>query len=206
MSVLIRDNFLEMPTIIHKWAINQEYYNAKEFTQMNGEHTDWPGKRTKHVVELDETYANVVLSRIAMLAGNYFNVSDVSIRSYFQMSTAKDGDSWVHQDNNINVAAVLYLTPNAPSNSGTTLYDCNDEQKWTSYMSNQEGYNKLKTINSKEDRELYESLFTPRDVVGNVFNRLVMYKGTEFHKSNNYFGDSPENARLIQVFFITGKQ
>ena len=206
MSVLIRDNFLEMPTIIHKWAINQEYYTAKEFTQMNGEHTDWPGKRTKHVVELDETYANVVLSRIAMLAGNYFNVSDVSIRSYFQMSTAKDGDSWVHQDNNINVAAVLYLTPNAPSNSGTTLYDCNDEQKWTSYMSNQEGYNKLKTINSKEDRELYESLFTPRDIVGNVFNRLVMYKGTEFHKSNNYFGDSLENARLIQVFFITGKQ
>ena len=206
MSVLIRDNFLEMPTIIHKWAINQNYYTAKEFTQMNGEHTDWPGKRTKHVVELDETYANVVLSRIAMLAGNYFNVSDVSIRSYFQMSTAEDGDSWVHQDNNIDVAAVLYLTPNAPTNSGTTLYDCNDEQTWTSYMSDQEGYNKLKTINSKEDRELYESLFTPRDIVGNVFNRLVMYKGTEFHKSNNYFGDSPENARLIQVFFITGKQ
>ena len=206
MSVLIRDNFLEMPTIIHKWAINQNYYTAKEFTQMNGEHTDWPGKRTKHVVELDETYANVVLSRIAMLTGNYFNVSDVSIRSYFQMSTAEDGDSWVHQDNNIDLAAVLYLTPNAPTNSGTTLYDCNDEQTWTSYMSDQEGYNKLKTINSKEDRELYESLFTPRDIVGNVFNRLVMYKGTEFHKSNNYFGDSPENARLIQVFFITGKQ
>lgn len=206
MSVLIRDNFLEMPTIIHKWAINQNYYTAKEFTQMNGEHTDWPGKRTKHVVELDEAYANIVLSRVAMLAGNYFNVSDVSIRSYFQMSTAEDGDSWVHQDNNIDVAAVLYLTPNAPTNSGTTLYDCNDEQTWTSYMSDQEGYNKLKTINSKEDRELYESLFTPRDIVGNVFNRLVMYKGTEFHKSNNYFGDSPENARLIQVFFITGKQ
>ena len=206
MSVLIRDNFLEMPTIIHKWAINQNYYTAKEFTQMNGEHTDWPGKRTKHVVELDEAYANIVLSRVAMLAGNYFNVSDVSIRSYFQMSTSEDGDSWVHQDNNIDVAAVLYLTPNPPTNSGTTLYDCNDEQTWTSYMSDQEGYNKLKTINSKEDRELYESLFTPRDIVGNVFNRLVMYKGTEFHKSNNYFGDSPENARLIQVFFITGKQ
>ena len=52
MSVLIINNFLEMPTIVRTWAINQQYYTSKEFTQMYNKHTDWPGKRTLHVSDL----------------------------------------------------------------------------------------------------------------------------------------------------------
>jgi hypothetical protein len=53
-----------------------------------------------------------------------------------------------------------------------------------------------------ENKKLFEELFEPVDIIGNVFNRLIVYKGTEYHKSNNYFGDSVENGRLTQVFFI----
>lgn len=202
MSALILDNFLPYPGVVREWAINQPFYNAKEFTERYGKFTDWPGRRTDHVVDLDKTYADVVLTQIANLATRNFGLNNVSIRSYFQLATAADGDSWVHQDNDVDLAAVLYLNPNAPVNSGTTLYHCNDVQKWESYMRTGEGYNTLKTINRVENSELYKELFQPVDVVGNVFNRLIMYPGTIYHKSNDYFGDSVQNGRLTQVFFI----
>jgi hypothetical protein len=205
MSVLILDNFLEFPTVIRSWAIQQNYYDSKEFSELIGQHTDWPGKRTNHVVDLDKMYGDIILTKVANIASSFYGLKSVSIRSYFQLTTEEDGDSWVHQDNDTNVAAILYLNPSAPVTSGTTLYRCNDINRWTSYMADQRGYNTLKTINALENKQLYEELFEPTDIIGNVFNRLVVYKGTEYHKSNNYFGDCKENGRLTQVFFIKGE-
>jgi hypothetical protein len=202
MSLLVLDNFLEFPTIIREWAINQEYYTAKEFTEMYGQHTDWPGRRTKHVVDLDKAYADKILTRVASISSSYFGLKNISIRSYFQLNTKDDGDSWVHQDNNVKLAAILYLNPNPPVNTGTILYHCKDANLWESYMNTGEGYNTLKTINQVENKQLYENLFEPKDVIGNVFNRLVLYSGTEYHKSTEYFGSTPKDGRLTQVFFI----
>lgn len=202
MSILVLDNFLEFPTIVREWAVNQEFYNAKQFSEMCGQHTDWPGKRTKHVVELDQNYADKILTRVANIAGSYFGMRNISIRSYFQSTTKDDGDSWVHQDNDVKLAALLYLNPEPPPNSGTTLYRCKDVDKWQSFMQTGDGYNTLKTINRLENKDLYDGLFEPVDVIGNVFNRLVIYPGTEYHKSNDYFGDNVFNGRLTQVFFI----
>lgn len=203
MSILVLDNFLQFPTLIRDWATKQEFYNSKQFTEMHGQHTDWPGRRTKHVVELNKEYADNVLTRIANIANTYFGVRNVSIRSYFQLTLKEDGDSWVHQDNNVSVAAILYLNPDAPINSGTTLYRCNNISKWESFMKTGEGYNVLKTINRIENKQLYDELFEPTDVIGNVFNRLVMYPGTAYHKSNDYFGESISDGRLTQVMFIS---
>ena len=203
MSALIIDNFLQFPTQVREWAISQEYYTAKQFTEMYGKHTDWPGKRTKHVVDLDKEYADIVLGRIAAIAQSYFGLKNVSIKSYFQLTTENDGDSWVHQDNDVKLACILYLNPDAPKKSGTTLYHCKNEEQWHSYMSNPDGYNTLKTINTLENKLLYEELFEPVDTIGNVFNRLVIYPGDVYHKSNHYFGDSIKTGRLTQVCFIT---
>lgn len=202
MSALILDNFLQFPKIVRQWAISQEYFTAKEFSDMYGKHTDWPGKRTKHVVELDEDYANNVLNSVANIAMSLFGLKNISIKSYFQLTTVQDGDSWVHQDNNVKLAAILYLNPEPLVSSGTTLYTCKNKEKWESFMSTGEGYNILKTINRLENKQLYEELFEPIDIIGNVFNRLVVYPGDQYHKSNDYFGDDVNNGRLTQVFFI----
>lgn len=206
MTVLIHNDFLVFPKMVREWVLKQKFYTAKEFTEKHGKHTDWPGKRTEHVYDLDTEYANIVLGKIAEIAEKNFGLKNVSIRSYFQLTTKDDGDSWIHQDNDTDVATILYLNPEPPSNSGTTLYRCNNVDKWTSFMSNQEGYKTLKTINRLENKQLYEELFTPVDSIGNVFNRLVAYDGTEYHKSNDYFGESIEDGRLTQVCFIKGEK
>lgn len=203
MNTLIIDNFLPYPKQIRAWALQQEFLNAQQFTEKYQKHTDWPGSRTDHVFDLDNEYGNNVLTAVANIITRMTGRNGVSIKSYFQLTLETDGDSWVHQDNNVDYAGLLYMNPNANPESGTTLYRCNDVDKWTSYMSDQEGYQKLKTINSKEDVDLYKHLFTPIDIIGNVFNRLIIYKGDLYHKSNNYFGNTKEDGRLTQVFFIT---
>jgi hypothetical protein len=40
------------------------------------------------------------------------------------------------------------------------------------------------------------------DRVGNVFNRLIMYRADNYHVSLDYFGKDLHDGRLFQVFFF----
>jgi hypothetical protein len=41
------------------------------------------------------------------------------------------------------------------------------------------------------------------DRIGNVYNRLVLYRSDIFHSSLDYFGSDMYNGRLFQLFFLT---
>jgi hypothetical protein len=85
--------------------------------------------------------------------------------------------SWIHKDQ-ADWAGVLYLTPNAPLDAGTGLY--------------------------REDGNGGYELVT---ALGNVYNRLVLYRGDLFHSSMlPGFGNTPETGRLTQVFFFNSSQ
>lgn len=200
MESLVINNFLPYPNVVRSWALSNEFVDSKEFSKRIGTHTSWPGLRSQHVMDLDGTYANVILSQISDISKKFFlgsNDLNISIRSFFQVCREEDGDSWIHQDNDVDIAGILYLSPNAPISSGTTLYKCNDYNTWLSTP-----IDKMMQINRVEQKELYDKLFSPVDVIGNVYNRLVMYKGDIFHKSNDYFGSTMTDSRLTQVFFV----
>lgn len=200
MQSLVFDNFLTFPNQVRSWALSQEYYDSKQFTERYGKYTNWPGKRTDHVMELDRSYADQVLSRIVSIANVNFGTANYGVKSFFQIHGEKDGDSWVHQDNDVLIAGLIYLTPNAPVTSGTTLYRCNDHDRWTNLS-----FDDMTKINRQERKDLYDEIFEPVDVIGNVYNRMVMYRGDIFHKSNDYFGSTKEDSRLTQVFFLSGE-
>lgn len=70
-------------------------------------------------------------------------------------------------------AGVLYLTPNAPVEAGTGIF-----------------------YDTGNSYELESGL-------GNVYNRIVIYRGKLLHKSMlPGFGNSKETGRLTQVFFF----
>lgn len=200
MESLVVNNFLPYPNVVRSWSLSNEFVDAKEFSKRIGAHTAWPGLRSQHVMELDAAYADAVLSQVSGIAKRFFlddRPASISIRSFFQLCREEDGDSWIHQDNDVDVAGILYLSPVAPISSGTTLYRCNDHNAWASLPINQ-----MMQINRIEQKELHDNLFSPVDIIGNVYNRLVMYKGDIFHKSNDYFGSTMEDSRLTQVFFL----
>lgn len=170
--MIVIDNFLPYPDLVRAWALQQEFLDCEQVTKISGNPNTWPGLRTKQVSELDINYANNVLSRVANLGVNIFGVpQNLIVKSAFQLTREQDGNSWIHVDNDVMVAGLLYLTPNAPVDAGTTIYD-----------------------NSEK----------PVDVVGNVYNRLVLYSANKYHKSTRYFGNDLNTGRLTQVFFIKG--
>jgi hypothetical protein len=44
--------------------------------------------------------------------------------------------------------------------------------------------------------------FDKLDVVGNVYNRLVLFDAKLIHAADTYFGKEKEDGRLIQLFFF----
>ena len=107
--------------------------------------------------------------------------------------------SWVHSDNvNKNYlieenrwGGVLYLTPDAPLEAGTSFY--------RSKLNN--------SIYNHDNDELnqYSQDMTKWEVAGevkNIYNRLILFRGDQWHSSTTYFGQDHETGRLTQVFFF----
>ena len=46
------------------------------------------------------------------------------------------------------------------------------------------------------------TLFEDVDVMGNVYNRMVIFDGRAIHSSCGYFGHSIATGRLWQMFFF----
>jgi hypothetical protein len=84
MKSLVVDNFLPYPNIVRSWALSQEYFDSNQFSERYKITTSWPGIRTDHVMDMDLSYANVILSQVSMLAQNFSNKSRTLILKHLQ--------------------------------------------------------------------------------------------------------------------------
>lgn len=187
-NLIIIDNFYNNPLEIRDFAIKQEYFS----------NTHYPGKRTK------KSFATIdikhkIQSYIEPLAGKitkFEMYNDDNGR--FQYATTSD-KTWIHSDHNsiidTNWGGVIYLTPDAPLNSGTSFYRLRENN-----ISDNDERSVL-NINIEKYGQDY-SKWDVVDYVGNVFNRLILFNSKRFHCSSNYFGKDINDGRLFQVFFF----
>lgn len=96
-------------------------------------------------------------------------------------------------------AGMIYLTPDAPFECGTTLY-AHKKTRARSYYDNGWDYS-WKDVHLG-DLHLDGTFFEPVDVLGNVYNRLVIFDGSNIHSASKYFGQIDSNARLWHMFFF----
>jgi len=85
---------------------------------------------------------------------------------------------------------IVFLTPNAPLTSGITLYRVRSTGNYT--LSDTE----LATINNTKNTTELEAV----DIVGNVYNRLVLFNSQMIHSITHHFGSEKETSRLVQLF------
>jgi len=94
-------------------------------------------------------------------------------------------------------AGALYLTPDAPLDSGTSFWK-SKHSGLTEFISG----DAKPTFGEKgeylKDPEHWELV----DKVANVYNRLVLWYGKKIHSASSYFGDTEVDARLFQIFFF----
>jgi hypothetical protein len=177
-NLIITDDFYSNPDDVREFALHQEFDIQNNF----------PGKRTKTF--LNESTKGGIQKILEPFAGKVTNWNDVNgLTGSFQCTTSLDR-TWVHVDNYNTWAGVCYLTPDAPVSGGTGLF----KHKASNTM-----YDLKQSLDGEtQDMTKWELV----DRIGNLYNRLILYRADIYHTSLDYFGNSLENGRLFQVFFL----
>ena len=177
--VFIVDDFYSDPYKVRDFALQQNFVADLNY---------YKGKRTKEKFlfpEIKESFEKIIGESITIW-------EDHAMNGRFQMCTSED--PLVYHVDNQKWAGMVYLTPDAPFECGTTLY-AHKETKLR-HQSEFSGYPVF-------DGGFYDSTkFEVVDVIGNVFNRLVIFDSKSIHAASKYFGNNLENSRLFHMFFF----
>ena len=181
LNTLVIDDFLDDPDEIRNLLIE-----GMKKVSFNIEGA-YPGKRTPPVD--NPGYKNMIVKKLHEVLP--FKIEMKTWSFSFQLSLSSDTVATLHVDPT-KWAGVLYLTPNAPLESGTLLF-----------KEDVELVKKLRDYDGPLPAE-GEVKAEVMSVLGNVYNRLVLFRGREIpHRSNLVgFGDCLENGRLTQVFYF----
>lgn len=181
------DNFLSNPDLTRQYALGLEYQEG------GGNFGIFPGVRAEMLPEDRESWTELLKSSLGQITGSPNPKAKLSF--YFQLAWSYHV-SWIHADLD-EWAVVLPLTPDAPSNSGTGLFRHKATGAKSTIGLSQEDYNEC--VQDAYDETKWELL----DCISNQYNRLVIYKGDQFHRSMRYFGRGPNTGRLFMVMFFS---
>jgi len=187
-DIIVVDNFYKDPQAVRNFALSQDF-------DMKG---NYPGHRTRQLAteNIKEKFQEMLKFNGKLTNFSFIKDPNSISNGCFQITTSYDR-SWIHNDEPENWAGIIYLTPNAPLNAGTSFYILNEITT------------EIKDIKSYSDNDSikeYTSDLTKWkivDKIGNVFNRLILFNSKRFHMSDDYFGTTKENGRLTQVFFFS---
>ena len=178
-SLLITDNFYHDPDRVRQFALSQDFNTTGNY----------PGSRT--ISFLDQGTMDAIQTVVWNAGGKvtqWYNENGYT--GSFQLTYASDR-SWIHSDHTSMWAGVLYLTPNAPLSGGTATFKHKETGATTGHEMGDRPY-------ESQDMTKWDMV----DRMANVYNRLVMYRGDAFHTSLDYFGSTPQDGRLFQLFFF----
>ena len=169
-DIVVIDNFLDFPDKVRQSVLD----NKDKLAWGEGHYS---GVRS---VPSDKKYEQMIVDKINEVLPFKIEMDMNTSTFAFQMCLETD-DAWCHQDDT-DYSAVLYLTPNAPIDSGTLFF-------------------KQESLPEPDSDEYGDYIV---DHIGNVYNRLIIFNGKDIpHRANIAgFGDSLENCRLTQHFFF----
>ena len=162
-NVIVVDNFLDDPDRIRNIALSFDYSNVQN---------NVPGVRSSS--RAGGEYEDKVTEKFREIFNSDIEWCWEQDSFCFQLCT-EGTESWIHQDPVAEWAAVLYLTPNAPLDSGTGIYESPNSDMNVA-VGNM--YNRLVAYRGKM---MYHRSIVPG------------------------FGDSLETGRLTQVLFFDVK-
>lgn len=193
-TILAVDHFYTDPMAVRDLALSLEFYPS-------GYHK---GKRTelKYIVEGTR-------EKIEQLLGKKIsNWSSQPYNGVFQYCTPSDPIVY-HYDTQ-RYAGVVFLTPDAPPESGTSFYrhkketwltrDPSEYLMWDNELQLEVFHNAV--MGTEHDDFLDGSKWEEVDRIGNKFNRFAMWDAKLIHSATSYFGKSKENGRLFHMFFF----
>lgn len=185
--IWVADNFYDDPDAVREYALNQMYWDEghggvgwrtrKQFI------FDGVKERIEDIMDMNITNWAETYSICGVFQAGFGDKNGVPPLVYHC-----DAQQW---------AAMVYLTPDAPFQTGTKvvankkskIYHASQSENVLDYFPQQETFC---------DGTLFEDV----DVMGNVYNRIAIFDGRCIHSSCGYFGHSISTGRLWQMFFF----
>lgn len=175
--LFVVDDFYEDPMAVREFALSRTYVDGAGAV----------GQRTfsQHLFDgIKQRFEEIMQEEISNLTEEGYGWFNEGINGRFQSCIG--GVPQVFHCDLQQWAGVIYLTPEAPPQSGTSFYRHKeskvfhrDQIDW-SVGENGNVFN----IGTHLDPTPFEL----QDKVGNVFNRLVIFDGGLIHSGNDYFG------------------
>ena len=180
-ELVVVDNFYSNPLDVRKLALEQNFEPDLRYHKGNRTQKRFLPQGMKQVFE------SLLGSKISKWVEHGYN-------GVFQFCTAED--PIVYHSDMQSYAAVVYLTPDAPCNTGTSFYKSKRTGDRKSYA------------RTEKHGEIYKggfydgTQFELVDTVGNIFNRLVIWDSRMIHSATTYFGTEKSDSRLFHIFFF----
>lgn len=198
-TATIIENFYENPDEIRQFALKQKFTYCHEMKNID---YVFPGCRTKDLFELDaQLYKKVCEKLVSVFHNTKQDQMRWAITSSFQVVEEKFGRGVLHQDPNTIFAGILFLTPDAPLNAGTSLFrpnaQFNEERYDAALVQNDVNFRENKPVSIE-----YHQMFDETIKLNNIYNTLILFNAQTYHAANEFFGDSLTNGRMTQTFFI----
>lgn len=177
--MFIVDNYYANPDVVRDYALTQVEYEQD---------LRWyKGFRSKTVYRpegMKESFERIMGERIIDFEGGYNGVFQIMMSS----------DPQVYHYDTQRWAAMIYLSPNAPTESGTRLHKS---------RRNATRHRDEPMANDAFRGDFYDSTqFDVVDSAANIYNRLVIMDAGCFHSAGPYFGNTHETGRLTHLFFF----
>ena len=186
------DNFFKQPEEIIKYADNLEY-----FDDPNG---NFPGKRSKPLHQIDREFYSFVCSkylRCFYTDDQMQNQLTFRAMAHFQKIGKDLGNGWIHSDDPNLHTQIIYLSPNASPDEGTSLFIPNSPiTSEIGHKVKKELY--LKKISHEEaekNRIANNERFTETVRFANIYNRCIGFDSAQWHSANRL--DQGERLTLI---------
>jgi len=185
-QIVVVDDFYADPDQVRAFALRQPF--AEDLRYFKGQRTfsafRFPGLR--------ERFQSLLQAKVTRW-------DEMAVNGVFQFCTAAEPLVY-HADTQLYAGAV-YLTPDAPPQSGTSFYRSRAYpavRRWPAAGLTHEAL----FPTGHYDRTQFELV----DTVGNVYNRLVLWDAHLLHAASGYFGDQLGNSRLFHLFFFDIEQ
>lgn len=185
------DNFYEDPHAVRNLALEQTYFPGEGAV----------GHRTRKQFIFEGTkdrFEKIIQKKILDHTEDGHGFFDGGINGRFQ--TCHAGTPLVYHCDAQQYAGMVYLTPDAPPECGTSFFRHKKEKvRHNSEVDWENGQGgRVFNQNTFLDKTPYELV----DKIGNVFNRLVIFDGGLIHSASEYFGWNMETGRLFHMFFF----
>ena len=172
---IVIDDFYSDPIAVREFALSQKFYLTGSF----------PGKRTSPF--LTNEIIKHIDSRLDPYGIDMTNIrKDNSHCGSFQYITS-EYRKVVQINLNNDWSGIIFLTPDAPVETGLSFYEYNDKNTDVNTMSLY-----------SQDMTKWKDV----DTIGNIFNRCILFNSKKWHAYKNHFGTNIHNGLLVQVFFM----